>query len=211
MGQKLQFVWPKDGPKGKSGHRGFFGRLNNVLTNRGPDVFLQRSGSGEPIRPEEWGNWDSYHNWGSQMAENTGLVSRGVQRYDPHTRRYKTWAAPTDHHGFGVDGYGRGCYPRFTAMEWNKMSRRLDSGKEVNPRKMGSDWTHDGPKRFRQEHDWFWQDAHRISENRREGLHPHTGPNRNLQVHQQWPQDLNEWMVGEGLGMGPYRGQYRWP
>jgi hypothetical protein len=57
MPQKLQFVWPKDGPKGRSGHRGFFGRMNNVLTNRGPDVFLQKKGSSDPILPEHWGNW----------------------------------------------------------------------------------------------------------------------------------------------------------
>jgi hypothetical protein len=57
MPQKLQFVWPKDGPKGRSGHRGFFGRLDNILTNRGPDVFLQRKGSSTPILPETWGNW----------------------------------------------------------------------------------------------------------------------------------------------------------
>jgi hypothetical protein len=57
MPQKLQLVWPKDGPKGRSGHRGFFGRMNNVLTNRGPDIFLQKRGSKIPILPEEWGNW----------------------------------------------------------------------------------------------------------------------------------------------------------
>jgi hypothetical protein len=56
-GKKLQFVWPKDGPKGRSGHRGFFGRLDNILTGRGPDVFLQRGGSREAIRPDLWGNW----------------------------------------------------------------------------------------------------------------------------------------------------------
>jgi hypothetical protein len=59
MGKKkvLQFVWPKDGSKGKSGHRGFFGGLSDIMTNRGPDMFLQRRGKRTAIRPEFWGNW----------------------------------------------------------------------------------------------------------------------------------------------------------
>jgi hypothetical protein len=52
----LKFVWPKDGVKGK-GHRGFFGRLDNILTGRGPDIFLARGNSITPIKPDFWGNW----------------------------------------------------------------------------------------------------------------------------------------------------------
>lgn len=57
MGRKLQFVWPKDGPKGRNGHRGFFRGLGDILTNRGPDIFLQRQGSCTPITQDWWANW----------------------------------------------------------------------------------------------------------------------------------------------------------
>lgn len=54
---ELQFVWPKDGPEGKSGRRGFWGRLDDIRTGKGPDVFLQKQGSIKPIGVEQWGNW----------------------------------------------------------------------------------------------------------------------------------------------------------
>lgn len=52
--KNLQFIWPKDGPKGR-GHRGFLGRLNNVVTNKGPDIFVGKQGS--RISPDRWQNW----------------------------------------------------------------------------------------------------------------------------------------------------------
>ena len=52
----FKFIWPKDGVKGKE-HRGFFGRLNNIVTGRGPDIFLDRASSKTPIKPDLWGNW----------------------------------------------------------------------------------------------------------------------------------------------------------
>lgn len=164
MVKNLQFVWPKDGPKGKSGHRGFWGRFNNVVTNRGPDIFLQRKGDKNPIKPDEWGNWyaivqevlylhrlissrDGYTDSNAQLIENTRQwMSRGVQRYDPHTRRYKTWAINDDHFQQGPDGLGPGYYPHFTALEYDRMSRRLDRGHRVVPGKMGRDWNEYGPK-----------------------------------------------------------------
>jgi hypothetical protein len=54
--QRLKFVWPKDGPKGKQ-HRGFWGRLDNILTGKGPDIFLDKAGSNTSIKPDLWGNW----------------------------------------------------------------------------------------------------------------------------------------------------------
>jgi len=75
---------------------------------------------------------------------------------------------------------------------------------------MGSDWNWNGPevcsifdsrialianllKRFQQRHDWFWQEAHRLGENRREGL-PHGFPsNPFLLMHQQVRADLDDW------------------
>ncbi|EPE28312.1 hypothetical protein GLAREA_09432 [Glarea lozoyensis ATCC 20868] len=195
MPRKLQFVWPKDGPKGRNDHGGFFGRMGDVLTNRGPDIFIQRKKSKTPIAPEEWGNWDSYHMRSAQYLENSQPhKSRGRQRYDPETRKYVEWHIADDFYRRGVDGLGPGSYPRFTMDEWSKMARRLNRGRPINPRSMGSDWNHDGPNRFQQKHDWFWQNAHQTAENIRQGLHPHLGVNQNLQMHQQWPQDLNDWM-----------------
>ena len=60
MGKKnLQFVWPKDGYKGRSGNRGFFGGLSDIMVGRGPDIFLQKKGSRTAIRPDFWGNWQA--------------------------------------------------------------------------------------------------------------------------------------------------------
>jgi hypothetical protein len=53
---QLKYVWPKDGPKGR-GRRGFFGRLNDILTGRGPDIFLDKESSTRPIKADHWGNW----------------------------------------------------------------------------------------------------------------------------------------------------------
>jgi len=70
----LKFVWPKDGPKGKSGHRGFWGRLNNVVTNRGPDVFIQRKNDSRGIQPECWGNWYNLHAEKYERVNRTNLL-----------------------------------------------------------------------------------------------------------------------------------------
>jgi hypothetical protein len=53
---RLQMVWPKDGRKGGR-HRGFFRGFNDILTGKGPDMFVQRYKSSAPITPERWGNW----------------------------------------------------------------------------------------------------------------------------------------------------------
>ncbi|TVY82014.1 hypothetical protein LSUE1_G005330 [Lachnellula suecica] len=204
MPKKLQFVWPKDGPKGRSGHRGFFGRLDNILTNRGPDVFLQRKGSTTAITPDFWSNWDSFHHKDYHYQEEAGpYVSRGVQRYDPDSRRYKTWTVPHDWHG--VESRD-GIYPHFTQREWKKIARQWRHGRLVDPLKMGRDWNSDGPKRFRQEHDEFWQNAHRIGENNRQGLPPMDDINPFFRMHQQWPDDVDQWMWNERL---PYAWDWR--
>jgi hypothetical protein len=53
-------------------------------------------------------------------------------------------------------------------------------------------------QRFQQEHDWFWQEAHRIGENDREGFHPlYEGVNPHLRMHQEWPWELREWIEDE--------------
>ncbi|PSS16531.1 hypothetical protein M430DRAFT_19520 [Amorphotheca resinae ATCC 22711] len=199
-GKKLQFVWPKDGPKGRSGHRGFFGRLDNILTGRGPDVFLQRGGSREAIRPDLWGNWDSYHFQDYHFDELANHhVSRGTRRYDPHTRRYTDWAIPHDWFGNRIALNGNHNYPRFTAGEARQLLRQYRRTGQIDPEKMGKDWHHEGPRRFNYEHDWFWQNAHRVGENLREGFDPRSGINPNLRMHQNYPDDLDRWVRRELL------------
>ena len=171
MGKKeLQFVWPKDGHKGRSGHRGFFGGLNDIITGRGPDIFLQRKGSRTGIRPDFWGNWqvfiaragkkvylrfdrDSYHypayhcqEIGRSYQNGLWSASRGTRRYDPHTRRYTEWSIPHDWHGHRIDDQNQAFYPRFTQDEARQFIRRLQHHRRINPRSMGSEWTTDGPR-----------------------------------------------------------------
>ncbi|KAH8679057.1 hypothetical protein BGZ60DRAFT_525785 [Tricladium varicosporioides] len=195
MPRELQFVWPKDGPQGRSGHRGFFGRLNNIVTNRGPDVFLQRKGSKRPIPTEVWGNWDSYADYDAHDQEEGGaFYNRGFKRYDPHSRKYKTWNNPHDWYGVGVNGHGEDAYPRYTRGEMRKNIRhRVRSGRPVDPSRMGSEWSSFGPKRFRAEHDWFWQEAHRYAENRRERLSPFGPINPFFSMAQRWAPEVDLW------------------
>jgi len=203
--KNFQYVWPKDGPHGKSGHRGFFGRLNNVVTGRGPDIFIQRKHSKTPISPDHWQNWDSYHDFNCYRKDHSNGShnplydsSRGFKRYDPHTRRYREWFTPHDWAGFGVDARGVGPndsgYPRFTTNDARKMTRRLAQGRRVNPARMGDEWHHDGPRRFQQEYDYFWQEAHRRGENRRQGLPYYYDINPNFIMGQQFPADLERWV-----------------
>jgi len=87
---------------------------------------------------------DSYHQRNYHDLEAAGpYVSRGVKRYDPHSRTYKTWSTPHDWDGVNSE---LGIYPRFTAKESRKMARRLGNGRSVDPAKMGQDWHHNGPK-----------------------------------------------------------------
>jgi len=203
-----QLVWPKDGPKGR-GHRGFFGRMENVLTGKGPDIFITKKGSRTAIKPDNWGNWDSYHDPEAYRYElghgHSGLwdASRGTRRYDPHSRRYKKWVPSTDWHNLGINWPefrdGHGDYPRFTEREYRKMARTLMRGHRINPARMGRDWDHFGPKRFRPCYDQFWQEAHRAGENLREGFDPQAPINPNFLFHQHRADDLDDWMFDQGL------------
>ncbi|KAK0124795.1 hypothetical protein ONS96_008676 [Cadophora gregata f. sp. sojae] len=198
----LQFVWPKDGPKGR-GRRGFWGRLNNIRTGKGPDIFLQRKGSTEPIMPDEWQNWDSYHFHDAHVLESINPASRGYQRYDPHDRTYKEWSTPHDWFGLGVDGLGVGAHgngmPRFTREEWIRMQKIRRRGHLIDPAAMGDDWTHHGPKRWDVEHDQYWRNAHRQAENFRQGLPRRAGTNPMMRAHLRDRQDLGPWMNWEGI------------
>ncbi|KAN0096382.1 hypothetical protein V8E51_015187 [Hyaloscypha variabilis] len=206
---RLQMVWPKDGPKG-SRHRGFFHGFKDILTGKGPDMFVQRYKSSAPITPERWGNWDTYHDYPTHLQEELNGAAtfanspRGFKRYDPQTRKYRKWFIPEDWYGVGVNGNGvfedGDGYPKFTRSEGRKMLRRYAQGRRVDPSKMGKEWNTQGPRRFRQGHDWFWREAHRIGENRRQGL-PFDDPiNTNFFNHQRDPLDLPDWIRWEIFG-----------
>lgn len=103
-------------------------------------------------------------------------------------------------------------YPRFTREERRQMLVQLRRNGRVNPETMGPDWHNTGPKvsgcccsllaespltqsqRFRYEHNWFWQEAHRRGENYRQGLNPAAGINPFLAMHQSWPTDVDDWV-----------------
>ena len=135
--------------------------------------------------------------------------SRGFKRYDPHSRRYVEWHIPHDWDHIYTDIYDNQGYPRFTREEVRKMDKRRKVGKPVNAMKMGKDWNWNGPnvslpcefyaqcsiciQRFRQEHDAFWQSAHRIGENYRETGMPYGPRNPFFRLAQQWPDDVYLW------------------
>ncbi|KAH6718216.1 hypothetical protein BKA61DRAFT_599224 [Leptodontidium sp. MPI-SDFR-AT-0119] len=198
--RNLQFVWPKDGPKGR-GHRGFWGRLDNIITGKGPDVFLQHKGSKQPITRDEWQNWDSYAFRSAHDAEELNPVSRGFERYDPYTRKYVEWATPHDWCGVGVDGWGVGPNnagrTRFTREEKIKLNKIRQRGGKILPSEMGSDWNNEGPKRFRPEYNDFWRNAHRQCENDHLGLPLLHDPNPLMQAYQRDWWDLQNWMRRE--------------
>jgi hypothetical protein len=81
----------------------------------------------------------SYHNplWSA---------SRGTQRYDPATRRYKEWSIPHDWNGDRVDDLNNPFYPRFTQQEARRIARQIGRGRRVDPLSMGPGWTTDGPR-----------------------------------------------------------------
>lgn len=165
---------------------------------------------------------DSYHypeyhcqELGRSYQNGLFSASRGTQRYDPSSRTYKEWSIPHDWNGDRINDQGQAFYPRFTRDEARKLIRRLHHGRQVNPGSMGSGWAVDGPRarhlprdsewcfanakqRFQQEHDWFWQHAHRIGENLREGFPAlYSGINPNFRMSQGWPDELQEWIQDE--------------
>ena len=108
---RWQFVWPNDKP------RGTWGRWKDILTNKGPDIFIAEQNTREPERPI-WSNWktrghqhpDNYDpRWDNdgkpfrQDQEFAGVFD--FQRRDPDmkydfaTRRYRR---PNDHVWSGV-------------------------------------------------------------------------------------------------------------
>ena len=162
-------------------------------------------------------HYPEYHRQELARSYQNGLfrTSRGTQRYDPGSRTYKEWSVPHDWNCDRINDQGQPFYPRFTRDEARKIIQRLQHGRQVNPCSMGSGWTVDGPRvrrlpedsewcfvnvkqRFQQEHDGFWQHAHRIGENLREGFPAlYSGINPNFRMSQGWPDELQEWIQDE--------------
>jgi hypothetical protein len=166
---------------------------------------------------------DSYHYYGYHLDELTSpfqnklwSASRGLKRYDPHTRRYRQWHLPHDWHDQRLGPQGEPNYPRFTWDESVRMLRRLRRGHSVDATRMGKEWHHEGPRvsnksretcnyskwlmgpqRFNYEYDWFWQEAHRVGENMRQGFRRQSAVNPNLRMHQNYPNDLDDWVYRE--------------
>ena len=89
---RWQFVWPNDK------RRGIWGRWKDILTNKGPDIFIAEQNTREPERPI-WSNWKTpghqhphdpsprWDNGGRPFRQEEELV--GVfdwQRRDPDTK-----------------------------------------------------------------------------------------------------------------------------
>jgi hypothetical protein len=92
---------------------------------------------------------DSYHNNGDHRSEISNPfphASRGLMRYDPHSRRYRYWYLPEDWWGMNIGPNNEQSYPRFTEEEGRRILRRLNQGRQVDPLKMGKEWNFQGPK-----------------------------------------------------------------
>src|SRR5436305_12020778 len=86
-------IWPKD-RKYRGRSRGVFGRLHEVLTGKGPDMFVGRRGERTNIPTGKWSNWETFFN--PELAELSPTIAeleraRGQRRYDPEKRRYRRW------------------------------------------------------------------------------------------------------------------------
>ncbi|KAL3417793.1 hypothetical protein PVAG01_10803 [Phlyctema vagabunda] len=148
----LCFIWPKD----KSTRRGFFRGLGDILSNKGPDIFIDRDRQKkkEHIAVAHWSNWDAYHSRTCHAIETDlknsflGAKSRGFERYDPRSRRYTIWMPKEDWDGVGPD-------PSLTKKDSKKVKRIWLSRGQITPKLMS-------PERLRREYHDFWQSAHRL-------------------------------------------------
>ncbi|KFX98217.1 hypothetical protein V490_02414 [Pseudogymnoascus sp. VKM F-3557] len=133
-----QFVWPREGRKGKT-PRSWWGGLMSIMTNTGPDIFITRKNDSTPIKPDHWGNWDSYDSPEAQLRERrNGLFNadRGSRRYDPYTRKYVLWEFDNNYHQDPLEKY-----PVLTREEHDWLARH-----PRRRRPKTKDWSSAGPK-----------------------------------------------------------------
>ena len=97
---RWQFVWPNDK------RRGIWGRWKDILTNKGPDIFIAEQNTREPERPI-WSNWktpgpqhpdDHRPRWGNGKSFRQDQELPGVfacqrrdldTKFDFKTRRFR--------------------------------------------------------------------------------------------------------------------------
>lgn len=102
VAKKWQFVWPRD-KRQKSARWGNRSRWMDILTNKGPDIWIATQGTDEPHRPV-WSGWESppwqrdgrWDNLGypyrqdDRMPPIFGSRSRDGKKYDFKTRKWRT-------------------------------------------------------------------------------------------------------------------------
>ena len=96
------FIWPKDPRPGRHYRRGAAGRWKDVLTGKGPDIFIGREWNAENPSKQIWSNWKSleaYANPFGREAEDwydrnpkALLGGKRTEPYDFKTRKYKRWS-----------------------------------------------------------------------------------------------------------------------
>ncbi|KAI4211636.1 MAG: hypothetical protein LQ351_005539 [Letrouitia transgressa] len=95
--RKLQIVWPQD--KNQRGPR-TWNRLKDILTGKGPDMWIARQGDIGPTRPlwSHWGRGPGNHHYGNlgyyddrhRMGPGWRFGRRPQEKkYNFHTRRYE--------------------------------------------------------------------------------------------------------------------------
>ena len=88
------FIWPRDpypGPRGRSWFRNRVSAWHDVLTGKGPDIFIGRLDNLDhrPSRAR-WSRWsDLYPDWDDTSAPPFWGAYRGDKRYNFRTRRYE--------------------------------------------------------------------------------------------------------------------------
>ncbi|KAL4889872.1 hypothetical protein BDV59DRAFT_102109 [Aspergillus ambiguus] len=106
MSPRLAWIWPKDPRPGNPSHWPRIWRLRDVLTNRGPDIYIGRINTGND-RKVNWSRWpDDADNERTSCCcgEQSGKGKRGArtvdkspmkwdkrhpaERYDFRTRKY---------------------------------------------------------------------------------------------------------------------------
>lgn len=99
---RIGLIWPRDPQPGKRAKWSFGQRLKDVLTGKGPDIFIGRI-DGPTLKPStaRWSRWTDIH--GGPEANDLERpplfkwCDRGNKRYDFRTRTYKvpdvnTWS-----------------------------------------------------------------------------------------------------------------------
>lgn len=106
MGHTIGWIWPKDPRPGNRAKWPVGRRFKDVLTNKGPDIFVGRlDGPSSGPHTPRWARWQDLY--GDDEDDETTLPAapwarRGLKRYDFRTRTYRipndlTWSSVQYH------------------------------------------------------------------------------------------------------------------